>query len=258
MHHAHIDKFAYFDSPIHRLDSRIKFIAVVLFTILVISVPRYSVSVLALYAVGPFAMLVIGKIPLRFAARHILTVSPFVLVLAASCPIYNREPMMVQFAMLNWTISAGWVQFANIFCKFVVTMTALIALICTTRFSDLLCGMEKLGMPQILVNQLGFLYRYIFVLIDKAHHILRARASRKLRNLGFAKEIRTASAMIGTLFILSIESSERINIAMQARGFDGIFRTINRLQIKKADYIFGAIVAAFLITVIIINRQAFL
>ena len=67
-------------------------------------------------------------------------------------------------------------------------MAALIALVCTTRFSDLLCGMEKMGMPQILVNQLGFLYRYIFVLIDKAHHILRARASRKLRNLGFAKE----------------------------------------------------------------------
>jgi cobalt/nickel transport system permease protein len=155
--------------------------------------------------------------------------------------------MGVEFGPLSWTISKGWVQFANIAGKFIVTMAALIAMICTTRFADLLCGMERMGMPRILVNQLGFLYRYIFVLIDKSHHLLRARASRKLRNLGFAKEARTAGAMIGTLFILSLESSERINIAMQARGFDGEFRTMNKLQIRTADVLFAAIVVIFLL-----------
>ena len=249
MHHAHIDKFAYQDSPVHRLDGRIKLLAVTMFTVFVLAVPRYSVSALACYAVGPFAILVIGRIPLRFALRHILTVSPFILVLAASCPLYNTEPMGVEFGYFSWTVSKGWVQFANIAGKFVVTMAALIALVCTTRFADLLCGMEKMGMPQVLANQLGFLYRYIFVLIDKAHHILRARACRKLRNLGFAKEVRTAGAMIGTLFILSLESSERINIAMQARGFDGEFRTIHKLRIRRADYFFAAMTIIFLIVI---------
>jgi cobalt/nickel transport system permease protein len=246
MHHAHIDKFAYLDSPLHWLDSRVKLLAVAAFTVCVLAVPRYSVSVLACYAIMPFAMLVIGRIPLRFALRHILTVSPFVFVLAASCPLYNQETMGIEFGPFNWTTSRGWVQFANITGKFIVTMAALIVLVCTTRFSDLLAGMEKMGMPQVLVNQLGFLYRYIFVLIDKAHHILRARACRKLRNLGFTKEIKTAGAMIGTLFILSLESSEHINIAMQARGFDGEFRTMNKLQICRCDYVFAAAVILFL------------
>lgn len=253
MHHAHIDKFAYLDSPLHRLDSRVKLIAVAVFTVFVLAAGRYSVSVLAMYAIGPFAMLVIGRIPLRFAIKHILTVSPFILVLAASCPLYNRAPMTVRFGPCEWMTIAGWVQFANIVGKFVITMAALIGLVCTTRFADLLAGMEKMGMPRLLVSQLGFLYRYIFVLIDKAHHILRARASRKLRNLGFSKEVKTAGAMIGTLFILSLESSERINIAMQARGFDGQFRTINRLQIRGRDFLFGAVVLVFLIAVTIIN-----
>ncbi|MDO8302090.1 MAG: cobalt ECF transporter T component CbiQ [Sedimentisphaerales bacterium] len=247
MHHAHIDKFAYSDSPIHRLDSRVKLLAVAVFTVFVLAVPRYSVSVLACYAIGPFVMLVVGHIPLRFVLRHILTVSPFVLVLAASCPLYNREVMGVEFGPFSWTIGRGWVQFANILGKFIITMAALITLVCTTRFSDLLAGMAKMGMPQVLVNQLGFLYRYIFVLIDKAHHILRARSSRKLRNLGFTTESKTAGAMIGTLFILSLESSERINIAMQARGFDGEFRTINKLQMRKADFLFVAIATIFLL-----------
>ena len=254
MHHAHIDTFAYADSPIHRLDGRVKLLATAVFTVCVLAVPRYSVSMLACYAIGPFVMLVVGRIPLKFVLRHTITVSPFIIVLAASCPLYNREPMGVEFGPLSWTIGQGWVQLANIMGKFIVTMAALIALVCTTRFADLLCGMERMGMPPVLVNQLGFLYRYIFVLIDKAHHILRARAGRTLRNLGFATEAKTAGAMIGAMFLLSLESSERITIAMQARGFDGEFRTIHTLHIRRDDWLFAAMTVVFLILVQFLNN----
>src|SRR4030042_4349339 len=94
-HHAHIDKFAYQDSPIHRLDSRVKFIVLLVFTAVVISLPRTSLSILACYAVGPFTVLVLGKIPLRFTFKQIIIVSPFVLVLALSCPLYDRTPVTV-------------------------------------------------------------------------------------------------------------------------------------------------------------------
>jgi len=47
MHHAHIDKFAYQDSAIHRLDSRVKFLVVLVFTAVVISLPQSSLSILA-------------------------------------------------------------------------------------------------------------------------------------------------------------------------------------------------------------------
>ena len=72
MHHAHIDKFAYQDSPIHRLDSRIKFLAVILYTVLVISLPKTSLAVVICYAVGPFVILVLGGIPLGFVLKNIL------------------------------------------------------------------------------------------------------------------------------------------------------------------------------------------
>ena len=75
MHHAHIDKFAYQDSCVHRLDSRIKFIIVLIFTAVVISLPRTSLSILVCYAIGPFTILVLGKIPLRFVFKQILLVS---------------------------------------------------------------------------------------------------------------------------------------------------------------------------------------
>ena len=93
MHHAYIDKFAYQDSPVHRLDCRVKLIAVLIFTALVISLPKTSVAVLTCYAVGPFVLLVVGKVPLRFVCKHILVTSVFILVLAGSCIFYDRQPI---------------------------------------------------------------------------------------------------------------------------------------------------------------------
>jgi len=238
MHHAYIDKFAYQDSAIHRLDSRIKFLVVLVFTAVVVSLPRSSLSILACYAIGPFTVLVWAGIPLKFVFKQILLVSPFVLVLALSCPLYDRTPVAVSFGPFSWQSSLGWLRCFVILGKFIVTMLALIGLVSTTRFSDLLAGLQKLGLPKLLIIQLGFLYRYIFVLIDRAHHILRARAGRKLRNLGFKTELKIAASMLGSLFIRSIETAEHISIAMQARGFDGSWRTLSKLKVRRCDLFF--------------------
>ena len=254
MHHAHIDKFAYQDSPIHRLDSRVKFIVLLVFTTLVISLSRTSLSILACYAVGPFAILVFGKIPLRFALKQILLVSPFVLVLAFSCVWYDKTPVSIAFGPLVWQSTLGWLRCFVILGKFTVTMMALIALVSTTKFADLLAGLQWLGLPKVLVIQLGFLYRYIFVLIDRAHHILRARATRKLRSLGFKRELKTAAAMLGSLLTRSIDTAERINIAMQGRGFDGRWRSISRLQIHRTDLLFALIAVSFMSGLYILVR----
>ncbi|MHC4122260.1 MAG: cobalt ECF transporter T component CbiQ [Planctomycetota bacterium] len=247
MHHAHIDKFAYQDSPVHRLDSRVKLVVVLVFSGLVLSLPRTSLSILACYAVGPFSVLVLGRIPLRFVFKQILLVSPFIIVLALSCPFYDREPVRAAFGPFVWQISSGWLRCFSITGKFVVTMSALIALVSTTRFSDLLTGLAKLGVPKLLIIQLGFLYRYIFVLIDRAHQILRARAGRKLRNLGFKAELKTAASMVGSLFIRSIDTAERINVAMHARGFDGQWHTFSKLRFGRCDLIFVLVSVIFML-----------
>jgi cobalt/nickel transport system permease protein len=257
MHHAYIDKFAYQDSFFHRLDGRVKLIVVLVFTALVIALPRTSPAILACYAVGPFAVLVWAGIPLRFVFKHILVISPFVLVLALSCPLYDRTPVTVAFGPLTWQTSLGWMRCFTILGKFVVTMLALIALVSTTRFNDLLVGLQKLGMPRLLVIQLGFLYRYIFILIDRAHHILQARAARRLRNMGFGAEIRCAAAMLGSLLIRSVDNAEHISIAMQARGFDGTWRTVSKLRIRSADCWFAVGVACFLVALHFLARPLF-
>ena len=246
MHHAHIDKFAYQDSLMHRLDARVKFIAAVIFTAAVISLPKTSFAILFCYAIGPFTVLAMGRIPLKFVLKHILLVCPFVLVLALTSPLYDKTPTTVAFGPSTFQITAGWMRCFAICGKFIVTMLALIGLVSTTRFSNLLAGLDKLGTAKILTIQLGFLYRYIFVLIDTSQHLIQARAGRSLRKLAFKQELKTASAMLGSLFIRSLDTAEKINLAMHSRAFDGNWRTISRLKISKNDYIFAFVFAVFM------------
>jgi len=256
MHHLYIDRFAYQDSLIHQLDARVKFIVVFVFTVMVLSLPRTSFTILVCYAIGPFAVLVLAKIPLKFVFRHILLISPFVLVLALSCPLYDRGSVIVSFGAFSFRSSLGWMRCIAIIGKFVVTMLALIALVSTTRFSDLLSALQKLRLPSLLLIQLSFLYRYIFVLIERAHHILRARAGRSLRRLPLKTELKIASSMIGRLLVSSIDTAEHINIAMQARGFDGSWRSLSNSRIRRADYVFVLAAAAFMLGLYFFVRPA--
>ncbi|MCK5565440.1 MAG: hypothetical protein KAJ07_09355, partial [Planctomycetes bacterium] len=82
MHHARIDKLACQSSFVHSLDARTKLISIILFSGFAISVPYTSLSILACYAVGPFTILVSGKVPFRFVLKQLLIVSPFIAVLA--------------------------------------------------------------------------------------------------------------------------------------------------------------------------------
>jgi len=254
MHHAQIDRLSYQDSPIHRLDGRVKLACVLVFSVFVISLPATSVSILACYAVWPFAVLVIAQIPLKFVLKHILIVSPFVAVLALSSLLYDKAPVLAAFGPIKWQTTGGMLRCFSICGKFIITMAALVGLVATTRFSDLLAAMAKLGVPRLLVVQLGFLYRYIFMLLDRAYHLLRARAGRKLRNLGVSGEVKTAAAMVGSLFIGSIDMAGRVNMAMQGRGFDGRLHRLGEMQIRRADYFFAAILALYLVVLHLLGR----
>ena len=251
MHHGRIDYLACGRSVVHRLDSRTKLLGAILFTVFVVMQEPMAISVVLCFGVWPFAMLVVGGIPLRFVLKQILVVCPFVAVLAVSCLFYDRGGVGVVFGPVRFETTGGVLRCVSIVAKFVVTMSALIGLVATTRFNDLLAGMAKLGVPKILIMQLGFLYRYIFLLIDCASHMLQARAGRKLRNLGARMELKVAASMVGALALNSLDMAERVNTAMQARGFDGRLHAVSHGKPGVRDLIFTVLLTFFLLLCIL-------
>ena len=89
--------------------------------------------------------------------------------------------------------------------------------------------------------QLLLLYRYLFVLMDEAGRMRRARALRA----GTTKvSIRDATGMLTALLLRTVDRSEAIWRAMLVRGFEGELRSPRQLHWHSPDTVFLLLVTA--------------
>ena len=246
MHHSHIDRFAQGSSPLHRLDARAKLLAVLAYTVVLISFDRYSVAALAPMALAPLAWLWLADVPMRFALRRVLLLGPFIITLALASPIYDRAARLGAFGPWQFELAGGWFTAANIAAKFALGVLAMTALICTTPFGTLLEAMDHLKVPRLLVMQLGLLYRYLFELIDQAMRVRRARDFRGGHLAPAGRRLRTAGSMVGSMLAGSIQKAQRVELAMASRGYTGQPRGLRRLRLGWADALLMAGMAGYL------------
>jgi cobalt/nickel transport system permease protein len=166
-----------------------------------------------------------------------------VLCLVALSPAFDATPVRVG----QMVIRGGWLTAGSVLARFVLGMAALIALASTTRFPELLKGFEKLGVPRLLVTQLRFLYRYLFLLIDQSMHLRQAWSARDAGRGPVGWRWRAATGLVGVLFTRSLEQAERTYLAMMARGYDGVIRLLEPLRWRKGDSVFLAGVGGYLV-----------
>jgi cobalt/nickel transport system permease protein len=241
MKHAFIDQYSDLDSVVHRLDPRTKTLAMLAFVLAVMATPPTAWLSFTLYALLITGLILLARLPPLYALKRSAVVAPFVLMVALSLPFFEGGQVAGSCNVGWWQVSvtyAGLTVLWNVVVKSWLSALSLILLSATTPFPRLLKGLERLGVPQVMVMILSFMYRYIFVLVDEAMRMGRARESRALGG-GWTWQVRTIGNMIGTLFVRSYERGERVYQAMLARGFDGQIRTLDDLRFRKADWCFG-------------------
>jgi cobalt/nickel transport system permease protein len=249
MKHSFIDEYSHLNSVIHRLDPRTKLIASLAFVVAVVLTQASNWRVFAFYFAVVAFMLAFSRLPIVYVLKRSLVVLPFVLLIAIFIPFLKGGEVAGSYNIWLWQVSItynGLMIVANVLVKSWLCILALILLSSTTRLDDLLKGLRQLGMPQVMILILSFMYRYIFVLVDEAMRIQQARNS---RNFGgsWLHHVKTIGHMVGTLFIRSYERGERIYAAMLARGFDGQTRTLYKLRFKQADAYFSAAFSLLLV-----------
>ena len=198
MRHDFLDRYSRGNSPIHRLPVHLKASASA--TMLIVSITFPFGWVLTLLGTLLFVVLMISRLPAGFIARRILLFEPVIVVLAAT----------------NLLRPDGLGAFLGILARGTFAIGTMVLLANTTPFSALLELLRSLRFPPTLVTVLALLYRYLFILIDEAERILRARRARTFIRKG---RWRILGTVLGELFVRSTERSERVYFAMRARGW---------------------------------------
>ena len=228
-----LDALAYRRSPIHAIDPRAKLITTLIFIVTVVSFHKYTLSGLLPFFVFPVYMLIRADLPTSQVLKKLLIALPFAFFIGIFNPFFDQVPIL-QLGPL--TVTGGWVSFVSILLRFTLTVLAALTLIATTSFTGICMAMEKLGCPRVFALQLLFLYRYLFVLIDEATRLIRARALRTFHGRG--RGLKVFGSLLGQLLLRSIERAQRIHLAMNCRGFDGDIRMRKPIHFQVRDALF--------------------
>lgn len=204
-------------SPVHRAPAHLKLLTLLGFMLVVVATPPswwpafvVEVSVL-LMVIG------VSRVPVTYLAPRMIIELPFA-AFALLMPFVAEGPRIevLGVAVSEPGLHAG----LTLLAKGSIGVLASLTLAATTEPQDVLRGLERLRMPELIVSIMGFMIRYVDVVAGELSRMLVAMRSRGCDPRSPKHWPALARAM-GALFIRSYERGERVHLAMLSRGYDG-------------------------------------
>ena len=204
-------------SWLHRAPAHLKVLALLAFMIGVVATPREWFAAYGIYLALLLALVVSSRVPPTYLLKRMVVETPFVLF-ALLLPFVATGPKV---DVLGLSLSeSGLVGGFALLAKGTLGVIASLTLAATTEPQALLRGLERLRLPSMLVQIMGFMIRYVEVVLDELRRMRIARESR-----GFSarnpRHWPVLARSFGALFIRSFERGERVHLAMLARGYTG-------------------------------------
>ena len=204
-------------SWLHRVPAHVKLLALVAFMLTVVATPREWFPVFGIYLALLLALVAISHVPPSYLAKRMVVEVPFV-VFALVLPFVATGP---RTEVLGLSVSEhGLLGAWGLLVKGTLGVLASLLLAATTEPRALLAGLERLRVPSLLVQIMGFMIRYLDVVTDELWRMHIARQSRGFRSRD-PRQWPVLAKSIGVLFIRSYERGERVHLAMLSRGYDG-------------------------------------
>jgi len=241
MHLPEIDKFAHLKSPLHSWDPRVKIISILCLILSIVLVNNLFVAALGLMLA--VILVFLSRIPFRFVFLHLRWVILFVALFLIIMPLTVSGNEIARFHFLS--ISERGLRMAFLIALRAVGAVLLIfPMIGTMRFNLTTTALQRLKLPNKLVQMIIFTYRYIFVVLDELGRMFMAARARGFKSGTNFRTLKTVGNLIGMLFVRSYERTEHIHRAMVSRGYDGTLRILDEFVLVKKDFLKAVLVIA--------------
>lgn len=224
-----IGRYIPIDSFVHRLDSRAKFLATILYLIILFFANNWQTYLVLI----SFAALSIylTKIPYTYFLRGVRPMI-WLLVFTALLQVFFSPGSTMYF---QWGIiyisKEGIINGIFVFLRFILITFMSTILTLTTESLDLTDAIEYFLKPLTLLNisiheltlMLALAIRFVPTMVDEADVIMNAQRSRGVSfNEGtLMQRLRNLVPLLIPLFIISYDRAPQLATAMEARGYRG-------------------------------------
>jgi cobalt/nickel transport system permease protein len=240
-----IDRYSSLDSPMHRFDPRAKLIAFIILIFSIVLLPNLELAFIGLLV--SILFLITSKLPLWFALQHIKWISLFIVPFIVIMPFTVGGTEIFSFYGLKMTYE-GLRYGILVALRAISAVILVFPMIATTRFDITIKALDKLKMPNMLVQMFMFTYRYIFVFVVEFQRTWRAMTARGFKMKTNIYALKTIGKALGTLFVRSYERGERVYQALRSRGYTGTPKTLLEFKMRAMDYILAVTIIGFAVS----------
>ncbi len=246
--------FPHKNSVIHRIDPRVRFIAVFFFSFITALSKDFYALVFSFIVASILA--VTARLNFFELLKRILAIFGFLFFIWITLPFsYKGEAL---FYIKSFPIAKQGVIYAGmITLKSVAIALFFTSLLATMSVAVLGNALNKLKLSEKLVYLLLITYRYLFVFKEEYNRLFRAAKLRGFKSKTNIHSYKTFATLAGMLLIKAFKRAERVHFAMLCRGFKGKFYSLEEFGIEKRDWVFAFIIGCSFIFILFLDIIAY-
>ncbi len=251
-----IDRYAY-SNRIRALDPAYKAGLALAVILLCLTLNRPAVGLLA---AGWMAGLLTGwaGVPSRTVLRVLLGEAAFLALAVGGVALsVSLGPTLPDGARWGWRLGPLWLTSSPTALELAATLAsralgcaaAMSFLALTTPLVDLVDLARRLHTPPLLVDLATLIYRFTFELLDTLER-MRIAQSNRLGYADFRRGMASAALLASRLWLETYRRSQRLQIALEGRGYAGELRVLPN-EYRRSTWVIGLalLVAASLLAV---------
>ncbi len=263
---ASIGQYYPADSPLHRLDPRVKLVAAVAYMVSCLFVGSLPALALAAAAVGAAAVL--ARVPMSRILAQLKPIALFLVVTSVINLFFVTEgDVLVAWGPIR--VTTGGAEAAVLYtARFFLLLVAGSLLMLTTRpvaltdaAEELLRPLERLGVPVSQASLvLSIALRFVPTLSQEARDVVAAQTARgaDLEGKGAIAYVRACVPLLVPLFASALRHADNLGRAMEARCYTGgAGRTrYHAMRVSPLrDGSFAALVIAYLAAIAVLAHM---
>lgn len=196
-------------------------------TMLVSLISTSPVVPLTITLVMSFLIIFQAKIPWKFYLKFLFIPFVFAFITFIFMAIFfGVGAHVLELGIFNLAVTAdGFNRGFLVFARIMGGFTCLAFLALTIPMTELFSELERLKIPQIVLEIAMLMYRYIFVFLDEAMNMYHAQETR-MGYISIKKSFKSMGMLGSNLFIRTWFKGEKSYLAMQSRCYDGSIKTL--------------------------------
>jgi len=234
---------------LQRLDPRVK-VAGFLAMVVSVALAAKLWAIASIFALA-VALVAVSSVPIRAVASR-TWMGAFVFSGAIALPALFLTPGTPLYGL---PITLQGVRTGSFLVMRAETAaTLMLVLAYTTPWTHILKALRIFRVPVVFVVILGMTCRYILLMLETAHQMFESRKSRTVNRLTPAENRRLAISSSGVLLHKTLQMSDEVYLAMQARGFRGEVYVLDDFAMQTRDWFALAAFAALAAASILVGR----